>query len=604
MKKTILMGTAVLVAASLEAADVRSDAVISFRANAMRDLNGDGKLNSSSELLDCIDPANTGHSKYGRWPTGATNTMLFRKEDVMYHSFPGTNNEQVIWFSQPMTEKSRDDVAGTVTYEYSPNEIWISSLGSEFGTSYTVYGKVRLDPRNSLNNNKMWLFNLGYSGSKSGLMVGFSGSGQNRALEILGGAFYKGENIAARTDQWLDVAVSVEGPPEGETGTVTLRVVAYQDGVVSLSKTYTQEITDAKKTTKPGSQLLIGAEGNNDGNKTFQTTYKTDGSFVSCTGGGQCYCFIGSLSELTLWNRALSIEEMQSLVRMHDGKLWQVGVKNGKSAEFTATTSNPDAVSPRGIWSTTKPSLAPGERMDIAFPVRDTMAGQSVLFSYATAEASGAGTIRATLNGTSLGEKTVDSGAHTLSFFVPKDVLLAGEGNLLRVERIDAGDGLLQLDSCWMGGAWHLGYADGAFNEFCHEGQNWPDYYIDDYRFNRLRRVMLDSGNNNVDNIRFMVPEETLSGDYHWNLTLKLNGGSTDNTDFTMRLNGQLLDARTGKTALNGTTRTFRIPASMLTCGENVLELKNNASVAGGYVSLDYVWFALRQDNGMVILFR
>lgn len=101
------MGTAVLVAASLEAADVRSDAVISFRANAMRDLNGDGKLNSSSELLDCIDPANTGHSKYGRWPTGATNTMLFRKEDVMYHSFPGTNNEQVIWFSQPMSKMGK-----------------------------------------------------------------------------------------------------------------------------------------------------------------------------------------------------------------------------------------------------------------------------------------------------------------------------------------------------------------------------------------------------------------------------------------------------------------------------------------------------------------
>ena len=603
MKNTLLMMVAAVATTALEASDIRSDAVISFRANAMQDLNNNGMLDVGTELLDCIDPVNTGNGKYARYRTGAKFQLYFQNEDVRYHSFPGTNNEQVIWFKQPMTEVSRDEGKGTITYEYSPNEIWISSLGNEFGTSYTAYTKVRLDPRNALKDNKEWIFNLGHNDSK-GLMVGLGGAGATRSLQILVNTIYVDEPIAVAANEWLDIAVSVEGPAEGTTGDVTIRVVVYQDNHISFAKTYTSAITSTAKTTKPSTQLLLGAEANNDGNKTYQTTYKTDGTYVSSTANNCACCFIGSLSELTLWNRALSIEEMQNLIRMRDGKLWQVGVKNGKSTEFTAATAKTDTVEPLGVWSTSKPTLAAGEKMDITFPVRDTMAGQAVLFSYATAEDSGAGSLHVTVNGNSIGEKAVPAGVQTVSFFVPKAVLKEGEGNLLRIERTDANGSAIRLDSCWMGGAWHLGYADKSFDEFCHEGSNWADYYIDDYRFNRLRRVMLDSGNNNVDRIHFRVLEEALTDEFHWDLKIHFGGGATDNTDISIKLNDQLLERRVGKSAVDNALLTYRLPSSVLTSGENVLELKNNASVAGGYASLDYIWLTLEQKKGMMLIFK
>ena len=84
--------------------------------------------------------------------------------------------------------------------------------------------------------------------------------------------------------------------------------------------------------------------------------------------------------------------------------------------------------------------------------------------------ASGAGTLRVTVNGTDIGAKAVAPGRAT-RWFVPESLLQAGVTNVLQVTRTDAGSTPVNIDVAYFGGSLQYGERDNSHYEFSVEGR-------------------------------------------------------------------------------------------------------------------------------------
>lgn len=471
-------------------------------------------------------------------------------------------------------------------------------------------------------NDYCWMFNWGYNNSLSGfnlglyqhsvetLTIGDKSFTYRRYTPTL---FKSGQTTQVfdtqgivHSDKWHDLIVSIDGtnkkiryllcraPWDPQLHSITAGKASDNGG----DMTYSNEVNMNEGINfTPSSYMLIGSESaSSAGNCVYTNAGKIVGNYTKC--------YRGSIQQLAVWNRAMSIEEMKQALANPRSDLMRVGARDGSSKEFRggSITSQDDRE-----W-TLPQYFKPNDTATIKF-VSDRIGEGEMpqLLRWYSASDSISGSIRTVLNGVDLGVKAVKP-CEATQWKVPGGTVIDGT-NTLTVTRIDDNSGHVMMDAIALGGSWQIGLKNNDITEFAAEWKGIQTVDVLNGNWMAIKRVLFGAHKNaqseessNTNTVyKFSVPHEFRGGNYGWKLVWKDRNSGVEYLPRFRFNDNDLGYTGTADSALH----SIDIPQPYLSDGENRLEIYNDGTyVQGHYYSYDYIRMEIRPRSGFMIIVR
>ena len=584
---------AVAVSMTLSAAcseDVFADAHIWMRGMAV-DTNSNHVLDVG-EITNSLNTVALTTGSYG----AAGHKPVISNEFVRLPGRGVGRQMQTLYFPQEVVWTNETQTLGYVT----PCAVTCGTPLTNFVSHYTWIVRFRPDFSEPVLDTQ-WLLGFGY-GSSRGMMFGLAGTSTEwRKLQIhtYNSSWDLGESfVISNGCGWVDFAVTVDGQ----------KVTAYlmKDGPttpasnvdIGLLKRVSRTYKDTNLVPNPGSFLRFGTESPQNG------TYAMP---APSSGNNHYKCFRGSIQQFACWKRTLSEQEILAAFGWPRAETWRVGVENDATTELSADTAPEGGFDVDGeLWPVPNGGLAGGASVSFKFPVEAGYDdGRAQIFRWKTTSDSAAGLLGVAVNGKSIGNRPIKTGA-TQSWFVPAAALTVGT-NTLTVTRIDRGTGVVTLDAATFGGGWQVGKRDNNWTDFSHEGPVRDEYHVVDGNMRHVPRVMLYTGTSNHPRSRewwHAVMPRSLAGKYDWVLHFQTGpyGGSTG-TRLRIELNGELVAEKDAPGAKKH--HEFPVPGDLLLVGENVFSFFNDTQSGTDYIGIDSVWLEpVAPRNGTFLMVR
>ena len=580
--KSKLMGGVIAVAslAAMPAAGgVYDDCAWWFRSG--RDADSSGTL-TTGEFYDEIhasDPAATAHAN-----AVVSGTLTCRDEPVRRacDALSATNTVPVVYIPQN---------GSTATAYVNTSSLMNQVLDGHFD-AYTLLFRVRRE-RNSTADATQTFGLVGYSSHYgTGGLLRFAGdddSEEGKHIVYYINKTYWSQHyttLKIPADEWVDIAVVVSGT-KVRIGVARPTASSSAKGIVFEEKTFSADVMPQKD---KGDWALF-AEG------------ATSGSFFS-----------GSCQQVAVWPRALSDAEVVEAFGFPRPSVWQVGLENGASTEFSSTHVASQTIDVLKPWHDVSPVLNAGESRTVAFPLlaEEVDAGAQVLL---IKPLSGSATLSVTINGQSVGSKSVQAGL-TQYWFIPK-AKLRRDTNELVISRIDSGNASLEIDLMQMSGSWQLGGYGNAWGDFANEGYVTPNLEttadMNPQHFPRVVGPAASSTVKSSQKIRVWVSKavadrcQTLFRIDSWIGGAKLPAGG----DGWVKLyvNGvEKMTLHQGDVAATTWTAgqdQVEFSPGELQAGWNEFELRGSSVSSSAYYLFDYIRFSvLKESRGFMLIIK
>ena len=585
--KSKLMGGVIAVAslAAMPAAGgVYDDCAWWFRSG--RDADSSGTL-TTGEFYDEIhasDPAAAAHAN-----AVVSGTLTCRDEPVRRacDALAATNTVPVVYIPQN---------GSTATAYVNTSSLMNEVLDGHFD-AYTLLFRVRRE-RNSTADATQTFAVMGYStwsgyNPHPGGLLRFAGDdnsedGKHIAYYIDNSAYWSQHynNLKIPADEWVDIAVVVSGT-KVRIGVARPTASSSAKGIVFEEKTFSAGVMPQKG---KGTWALF-AEG------------ATSGNFFS-----------GSCQQVAVWPRALSDAEVVEAFGFPRPSVWQVGLENGGSNEFSSTHVASQTIDVQKPWHNVSPVLNAGESRTVAFPLRaeEVDAGAQVLL---IKPLSGSATLSVTINGQSVGSKSVQAGL-AQHWLIPK-ANLRRDTNELVISRIDSGNASLVIDMMQMSGSWQLGGYGNAWGDFANEGYVTPNLEttadMNPQHFPRIVGPAASSTVKSSQKIRVWVSKavadrcQTLFRIDSWIGGANLPAGG----DGWVKLyvNGvekmTLHQGDAAETTWTAGQDQVEFSPGELQAGWNEFELRGSSVSSSAYYLFDYIRFSvLKESRGLKLIVR
>ncbi len=536
MKKRLMV--AGMLAAACAFGGVFDDCVYLFEGGL--DANGNG-LFSTGELRDELH-ANPSHANNQGTVYGYADGAIFRNEPVPYQSAGlSTQNVQCLYLTQPRK------INGSTT-NYYPNIIKMPFLADACPTNiYTGVFRVRLD-RDPLGNNAAWLMNFGYTKNTNGqgLLFGFGWNASSNAYQMTShatGSTGKSFGIAdVPTNMWFDVAVVVTGNVVTVYRAYTGRgspktgTTAGLDDIVSYSATLKSSSMPFPNLTMARGNTWLGAQAGFTSEQNF-TTADSD------INSKKYFC--GSVRRIAVWNRVLTAAEVREAFGRPRPDIVRVGAANGNADEFASDAAASATVDAFGTWRDLPASLRAGDTRNVTFPLSANESDLPQLLRIKTLAGGGSGTLRVSLNGTTVASRPIVAGQPFVTI-LPARAFVTG-ANTLTLTRTDADGTAIAIDALAVGGSWQVGKNDRKTDEFTY-GVPLSSYdtYVNTFAWNRAANAK-ETGTSAL-NLYVTVLEEAARYGLHFETRTRNTYAltTTPNTKLTVSVNGVTKKELTG----------------------------------------------------------
>ena len=622
LKKGIALGELALVACFAAVAaygDIYDDAIFWFRGGT--NVTANGRTAVKGDFFDSIHANDPTHKNHTASIWGYEDCRVLRYEDVQ---FPCNRDDRKSVPVLHLSCKTNTAVVGGVTTNmlFMP-AVDASFLKGQITNVYTMVARLRCDP-GIFTNSSAWFARLGYGGVNGGILYGFMHSrtaGQNDC--VYPSIYCPGTNTSSGATQltefwftslripsngWFDVSLVVSG------GTV-------RAGIARPMTMYSRSVIEFQTltgTTRPNGDKL-SRPSSSDGSWRFFCENANENCVEQPWGKATKTSFMGSVQQLAFWKRALTDSEVYEAWGWPHEKVFKVGLENGASNEFGSNAAPAaqtiDAYGPLGEKS---PNIPAGGTWTVKFFGATNEVGLAQLLKLTTTAGSAAGTISASVNGTSVGSQTVRPG-RTATWYVPGTAFKKGPNNTLTLTRTDSGSGNLTVDAVSIGGSWQIGIS----------GVDWSDMSSESYvpttpgttTFDLSRKHWAHAANasNWTSNRTFRVwlPDD-VAANYPHEFDIRsayYNGSAATNYYMEVFVNGQLRNAIRDDTGVvsnristTSSHKLYRIPfePGELRAGWNEFLLHGHARPTGGYFMFDYYRFQLtgNRQNGTIVIIR
>lgn len=580
--KSKLMGGVIAVAslAAMPAAGgVYDDCAWWFRGG--RDADSSGTL-TTGEFYDEIHAGD--HAAAAHANAVVSGTLTCRDEPVRRacDALSATNTVPVVYIPQN----------GSTATAYVDTSSQMNQVLDGHFDAYTLLFRVRRE-RNSTANAKQTFGLVGYSSYYNvGGLLRFVGNDDTENDKHI--AYYINKTywtqeyttLKIPADEWVDIAVVVSGT-KVRIGVARPTANSSAKGIVFEEKTFSSDVMPQKD---KGTWALF-AEG------------ATSGSFFS-----------GSCQQVAVWPRALSDAEVVEAFGFPRPSVWQVGLENGGSNEFSSTHVASQTIDVQKPWHDVSPVLNAGESRTVAFPLRaeEVDAGAQVLL---IKPLSGSATLSVSINDQIVGSKSVQAGL-TQYWFIPK-AKLRRDTNELVISRIDSGNASLEIDMMQMSGSWQLGGYGNAWGDFANEGYVTPNLEttadMNPQHFPRVVGPAASSTVKSSQKIRVWVSKavadrcKTLFRIDSWIGGANLPAGG----DGWVKLyvNGvekmTLHQGNAAETSWTAGQDQVEFSPGELQAGWNEFELRGSSVSSSAYYLFDYIRFSvLKESHGFMVILR
>ena len=452
-------------AASLPAqgsTNVFNDAVFWFRGGKDKDLSGDGVgCMQQGEFFDDLNATNNSHANHqmsmqnylkDTSSKAFKNNAAFVSEPVVFPALGNSaaKNMQVLRLSNKNVRNPSDN-----QYYYWPEVVNPYAVFKNIESEYTIISRLRLDDDGMTRT--QCVFRIGHNPTgKQGLKVSFSELQKSTGTKYIivdrtpsegqDDMQFSFDGIQIPTNTWFDLAVVV--------GNNSLRIgVAIPEALSSTSTNPTIAFSETSMWTanalpKSSAYYRLFCY-------TGQTTYQLQE-------GADLSCFIGSVQQMAIWDRALEDHEAMEAFGMPRPMIFRTGLDNGGSAEFGGSrTNSTQAIDGLGSWQGLWNTMHIGDTWTVNFDALRDEAGLPQIFSIKSLGSSSA-QIEVTLNGTSLGENYVASNGRTF-WPVPANLITAG-ANTLVIKRNGGGARDFLIDAMELGGSLGVGIINESYN--------------------------------------------------------------------------------------------------------------------------------------------
>ncbi len=571
-KLTILAGA---LAALAVHGGVYDDALIWYRGGS--DANGDGVL-QAGEFVDSAHAKS--ETAFQTCTISGSGTVGYAKGAVWSAYNPlATNTQHYLSFPNGDAADETSCVGMRAVNPYAETDT--------NATNYTIHLRFRWDGKipPAASDNTMILFDTGVSNwSQSGLRMGlkyFAETEDFGVYWLFGTNADKTDNPPSRTPTATDGVKLVPG----EWNDWFLAVRDYGMGRNAEAEVYRAspgKISGYSEIFFRYPWLSVWQKGN----QWFQCCSIKMGSgskFNVATSS-----FSGDIAAWTFWPRKLSVEEMRQVaasVRPGDA-LFRLGVENGSAREFAAEGQGAAVVDVEGSWDVVPASVKAGDTLQIVFPVDAQFADKPQVLRVKAA--SGNSVITAQIATYDRTTQTADAfttlsprqanANHDALFFVPKELLTAGDHV---VKLTFKGD--LAFDVIELAGSWRLGDIDWRQTPFTRieassNATNGYDlatgYWVGmDSSLSADGAPLTDASTT----IRFNVPADMVACSRK--LEISLNQCKTHPEALLVYANDTLVHEVTSN-LWQYCVYSCAIPSSALVAGENVLRVRRVSSEA------------------------
>ena len=504
------------------------------------DANGNG-LFSTGELRDELH-ANPSHANNGAVVSGYSDCAIFRNEPVPYQS-AGISTQNVQCLYMPQTVK----VSGTTT-NYFPVWYAMPFLRDYCTTNvYSAVFRVRAD-YDPLSKGG-WMMNFGYTkndiAAGQGWLLGLIWDKNAQAFRLnshapgSSGKSWGDANIPTNT--WIDIGVVV-------TGNVVRAYRAYtgrgspSSGTTAGLDAFTAHSATFKDSAGVAPNLTMLRENIRFGGQAFNSTAK---DYSSVTDDNLKKYFAGSVRRMAFWNRALTEQEVREAFGRPRPDIVRVGAANGNADEFASDAAATATVDAFGTWRDFSASLRAGDTRNVTFPLSANESDLPQLLRIKTLAGGGSGTLRVSLNGTTVASRPIVAGQPFVTI-LPARAFVTG-ANTLTLTRTDANGTAIAIDALAVGGSWQVGKNDRKTDEFTY-GVPLSSYdtYVNTFAWNRAANAK-ETGTSAL-NLYVTVPEEVARYGLHFETRTRNTYAltTTPNTKLTVSVNGVTKKELTG----------------------------------------------------------
>ena len=530
--------TVAAMAAACAFGGVYDDCVYLFEGGL--DANGNG-LFSTGELRDELH-ANPSHANNGAVVSGYSDCAIFRNEPVPYQS-AGISTQNVQCLYMPQTVK----VSGTTT-NYFPVWYAMPFLRDYCTTNvYSAVFRVRAD-YDPLSKGG-WMMNFGYTKNDiavgQGWLLGLIWDKTAQAFRLnshapgSSGKSWGDANIPTNT--WIDIGVVV-------TGNVVRAYRAYtgrgspSSGTTASLDAFTAHSATFKSSAGVAPNLTMLRENIRFGGQAFNSTAK---NYSSVTDDNLKKYFAGSVRRMAFWNRALTEEEVREAFGRPRPDIVRIGAANGNADEFASDAAATATVDAFGAWRDFSASLRAGDARNVTFPLSANESDLPQLLRIKTLAGGGSGTLRVSLNGTTVTSRPIVAGQPFVTI-LPARAFVTG-ANTLTLTRTDANGTAIAIDALAVGGSWQVGKNDRKTDEFTY-GVPLSSYdtYVNAFAWNRAANAK-ETGTSAL-NLYVTVLEEAARYGLHFETRTRNTYAltTTPNTKLTVSVNGVTKKELTG----------------------------------------------------------
>ena len=518
--------------------NVFDDCVYLFEGGLDADGNG---LFSTGEIRDELH-ANPSHANNGAVVSGYSDCAIFRNEPVPYQS-AGISTQNVQCLYMPQTVK----VSGTTT-NYFPVWYAMPFLRDYCTTNvYSAVFRVRAD-YDPLSKGG-WMMNFGYTKNDiavgQGWLLGLIWDKTAQAFRLnshapgSSGKSWGDANIPTNT--WIDIGVVV-------TGNVVRAYRAYtgrgspSSGTTASLDAFTAHSATFKDSSGVAPNLTMLGENIRFGGQAFNSTAK---NYSSVTDDNLKKYFAGSVRRMAFWNRALTEQEVREAFGRPRPDIVRVGSANGNSDEFASDAAATATVDAFGTWRDLPASLRAGDTRNVTFPLSANESNLPQLLRIKTLAGGGSGTLRVSLNGTTVTSRPIVAGQPFVAI-LPAQSFVTG-ANTLTLTRTDANGATIAIDALAVGGSWQVGKNDRKTDEFTY-GVPLSSYdtYVNTFAWNRAANAK-ETGTSAL-NLYVTVLEEAARYGLHFETRTRNTYAltTTPNTKLTVSVNGVTKKELTG----------------------------------------------------------
>ena len=414
------------------------------------------------------------------------------------------------------------------------------------GNQWTVLFRCRIDDFCTVGNNS-WLWCTKTDTSKGGtekeIRIGFglnnntSDTTNNYVKVIFGNGQSALTDLYVKTNEWLEVAVVVDGRAEAHA----IRASLARPGDVRWYRDFEVPYSHSTHTTNfyPKSIWIGGPRyyGSANGNDNFR----------------------GDIQMLAMWNRCLSDREVCEAFGGGAPNLFRIGEENctadmfGGAAPVAGTTVTLDPLaSDKRAFPTVFTTDA---TFRIPFSVDKYAADNAHWLRFKAQNGSASGTIGVALDGVALDPLTVSSG-HNSYIWIPGSKFTLGD-HVLTLSRTDGGSGNVVFDVIELGGAWSAGIADNSLADATSDSAMNQTYIVNGKLVKYAPDIWYPDSLNLKEFVRYVGRNR--SGTLHrpktivWNLPDGAAGKFGMQMSYKFRYWGELPLTNTLVTTVNGT---------------------------------------------------